>query len=117
MTEGTAADWLGKTIDIRIDRPLGSSHPKYPEQIYPVNYGYIPGVPGGDGEELDVYLLGVDEPVAEFTARIIAVIHRLDDVEDKLVAAPDGVAFSCEEIARAVWFQERYFASEIEIEK
>ena len=78
---------IGKTVDIIVDRPLGSRHPKHKELLYPVNYGYVAGVMGGDGEEQDVYLLGVDAPVSRFRAEVIAVIHRLDDVEDKWVAA------------------------------
>ena len=81
--------YLGKTVTVRIDRPVGSVHPKHPEVIYPINYGYIPGVIGGDGEELDVYVLGPREPLEEFTGKVIAVVHRENDIEDKLVAS-DG---------------------------
>lgn len=111
-----AENYLGKTVDIKIDRPVGFVHRKENYSlIYPVNYGYIPGVIGGDGEELDVYMLGVDEPVDEYTARIIGVVYRNNDVEDKLVAAPDGMSFTKEEIAKAVHFQEQYYESEIEV--
>ena len=106
--------YLGKTVTIKIDRPIGSAHPQYADMIYPVNYGYIPKVIGGDGEELDVYLLGVDSPVAEYTCQIIGIIHRSNDVEDKLVAAPQGMCFTKEEIAEAGGFQEQYFDNEIE---
>ena len=74
-----------------------------------VNYGLIPGIPGGDGEEQDVYILGVDHPVSEFTGRIVAIVHRENDAQDKLVAAPGAVCYSREEIERAVYFQEKYF--------
>ncbi len=107
--------FLGKTVDISIDRPMGSVHPKHDDIIYPVNYGYIPNVLGGDGEELDVYLLGVDTPVKEYTARIIGIVHRRNDVEDKLVAAPEGMSFTAKEITEAVRFQEQYYDSEVEI--
>lgn len=106
--------YLGKTVKIIIDRPLGSAHPQFPSLVYSVNYGYIPGTVGGDGEEIDVYLLGVDEPVSEYTAKIIGVIYRKDDVEQKLAAAPEGVVMHQGEIAEAVDFQERYFKSEID---
>ncbi len=107
--------YLGKTVHIKIDRPVNSIHPKHADIIYPVNYGFIPNVIGGDGEELDVYLLGVDSPVEEYTARIIGIVHRLNDVEDKLVAAPEGKTFTKEEIAKAVHFQEQFYESEIEL--
>ena len=106
--------YLGKTVRIVMDRPLGAEHPKHKGLMYPINYGYIEGVFGGDGEELDVYLLGVDEPVKEYEAKIIAVVHRLNDVEDKLVAAPDGMSFSAEQIEEAVRFQEQYYISKVE---
>ena len=86
--------YLGKEVEIKIDRPLGSTHPKHKNIVYPINYGYIPEVFSADGEELDVYLLGVDEPVTEYTARIIAIVHRRDDNEDKLIAVPEGISFT-----------------------
>ena len=108
--------YLGKTVHIGIDRPIGYVHQKETYALtYPINYGYIPGVLGGDGEEMDVYLLGVDAPVDEFDAHIIAIVHRENDVEDKLVGAPEGMAFTKEEIAAAVDFQEQYYRSRIEV--
>lgn len=105
--------WLGQTVKIGIDRPIGFAHKK--DIVYPINYGYIPGVMGGDDEELDVYLLGVDEPVETYTAQIIAIVHRENDVEDKLVAVPEGMHFTMTEIAEAVNFQEKYYDSHIEL--
>ena len=104
-------------MTISIDRPVGSVHPKHDDIIYPINYGFIPKVLGGDGEELDVYLLGVDIPVSEFNGKIIGIVHRRNDIEDKLVMAPEGMSFTAEEIADAVRFQEQYYDSEIEILK
>ncbi len=107
--------YLGKTVRIGIDRPIGYVHHKEKyDLVYPINYGYIPGVLGGDGEELDVYLLGVYEPVEEYTCRIIGISHRLNDCEDKLVGAPVGVELSREEIASAISFQEKYYKTRVE---
>ena len=103
------------TVTVRVDRPLGSAHPEYPELIYPVNYGYVPGTRAGDGEEQDAYILGPTEPVEEFTGRVIAVIGREDDVEDKWVVAAEGCKYTKEQIAAAVEFQERFFQSRIEM--
>ena len=104
---------LGQTVTVSMDRPMGTCHPKHKDIYYPVNYGYISGIIGGDGEEQDAYVLGVDEPLQEFTGVVIAIIHRLNDVEDKWVVAPEGVKFTEEEIAEQVKFQEQYFKTEI----
>lgn len=115
LRKALVRSYLGKTVNIKIDRPVGSIHPEHPELVYPVNYGYIPDVFGGDGEEIDVYLLGVDVPVEEYTARIIGIVHRHNDTEDKLVAAPEGLDFDENKISKSVSFQERFFESEIEL--
>lgn len=109
LRKAFADSFLGKKVMVKVDRPIGSAHPNHPELIYPINYGLIPGIPGGDGEEQDVYILGVDHPVSEFTGRIVAIVHRENDAQDKLVAAPGAVCYSREEIERAVYFQEKYF--------
>ena len=100
---------IGKIVKVNVDRPMGSRHQKYSDIVYPVNYGYIEGVIAPDGEEQDAYILGVDKPVKEFTGKVIAVIHRYADIEEKWVVAPEGTNFSKEEIERAVHFQEQYF--------
>lgn len=102
--------YLGKTVDIEIDRPIGYEHHKGAKTLlYPINYGYIPNVLGGDGEELDVFLLGVDKPVSRFTGAIVGIAYRADDVEDKLIMAPAGVTFTASEMAKAIRFQEKYY--------
>ena len=104
---------LGRTVTVTVDRPLGSFHPKHPDMYYPINYGYIEGVFAADGEEQDAYILGIAVPVKEFTGRVIAIIHRKNDVEDKWVIAPDGVTYTKEEIEQLTHFQEQYFDTEI----
>ena len=101
-------DYLGKTLKIEIDRELGSKHPKH-GFIYPINYGFVPGTVSGDGEELDCYLLGVFEPVKEYTGKCIAIIHRTNDDDDKLIIAPEGKEYSNDAINALVEFQEKYF--------
>ncbi len=107
-----AQKFLGKQVTIQIDRPLGSRHLDH-GFIYPVNYGFVPGVPGKDGEPLDAYLLGVFEPVESFSGMCIAVIHRLDDEDDKLVIVPKGISYTTGQIRALTEFQERFFTSEI----
>lgn len=113
--EALIEQYLGKTVQIQVDRPIGYVHEvKGITLHYTVNYGYIPGLMGGDGEEQDVYILGVSEPVEHFTGRIIAVIRRKDDNEDKFVAAPEGMELHQGEIAEAVNFVEKYFDSRVD---
>ncbi|WP_366014822.1 hypothetical protein [uncultured Eubacterium sp.] len=104
-----------KMVTVKIDRPMGSFHPEHKDLFYPINYGYIEGLFAGDGEEQDAYILGIDEPVTEFSGKVIAVVHRTDDVEDKWIVVPDGVTFTVDEIEKSVDFQEKYFSHTIEL--
>lgn len=104
-------DLLGKTVHVEVDRPIGYVHG---DIVYPVNYGYIPGVMAADGEEQDAYILGVTQPVSAFDGRVVGAIRRKNDCEDKLIVAPDGMVFHQAEIAEAVHFQEQYFVSTID---
>ena len=104
---------LGKIVKVTIDRPLGSYHPKYKDLYYPVNYGFVEGIIGGDGEEQDAYVLGVGKPIKQFIGKVIAVVHRLDDIEDKWIVAPQDLQLTKEEIYKQVQFQEKYFKIEI----
>jgi len=102
---------MGTTVHVTVDRPLGYRHG---DLLYPINYGYIPGVMAPDGEEQDAYILGADTPLEHFRGRVIGAVRRLDDREDKLVVAPEGMLFHQGEIARAVRFQEQYFTVTID---
>lgn len=102
--------YLGATLQVVIDRPLGSRHPDW-DLVYPCNYGHVPGLPGGDGEPQDAYILGVSEPLRAFEGVCIAIVVRLDDDEDKLVLAPQGLSLTPDEIQTAIAFQERFFHS------
>lgn len=104
--------FIGQIVDIIIDRPIGSKHPKYGFS-YELNYGYIPNIISGDGEELDAYLLGIYEPVERFQGEVIAIIHRLNDDDDKLIVVPQGDVYSDKEILLLTNFQEQYFQSVI----
>jgi 8-oxo-dGTP pyrophosphatase MutT (NUDIX family) len=105
---------LGTIVTVTVDRPAGSYHPRTKDIYYPINYGYIEGEIAPDGSELDVYILGVSQPLRTFTGRVIGIIRRADDVEDKLVAAPDGVIFTQNQIGEAVHFVERFYSTTIE---
>ena len=105
-------EYIGKNINIIIDRKLGTKHPKH-KIYYSINYGYVPNTVSGDGEELDAYLLGVFEPVDEYSGKCIGVIHRTNDNDDKLIVVPRDKTFTKEEIEVLVEFQERFFKHEI----
>ena len=63
----------------------------------------------GDREELDCYIIGVFAPLEDFKGKCIAIIHRTNDDDDKLVVVPEDKSFSDEAIEALVEFQERYF--------
>ncbi len=107
-----AQQYLGKKVHVVMDRPLGTKHPKH-GFIYEVNYGYVPGIKAADGEDLDAYYLGTDQSLTEAGGVCIAIIHRLDDDDDKLIAVPENVQMTDEEILKAVNFQEKWFKSEV----
>lgn len=100
---------IGKKVSGQIDRPLGTVHPRHPEMIYPINYGFVNDVFAADGAEQDIYLFNENKPVKTFTGKIIAVYHRFNDVEDKWIVSADGSDVSDEEILKKIEFQERYF--------
>lgn len=105
-------EYLGEIVEVKMDRVMWSKHPKH-GFIYPVNYGYIPNTISGDGEELDAYVLGVFEPVENFKVEVIAIIHRINDNDDKLVVVPENKNYTDEQIKALTEFQEQWFESEI----
>ncbi len=115
LSKAMVWSYLGKQIEGEIDRPIGYLHVKGDKQLrYPVNYGYIPGVLGGDGEELDVYFLGEQQPLQAFSVKVIEFVHRADDVEDKLVACPLDHDYDVSEICREIYFQEKFYETTVE---
>ena len=105
--------YLGKNVQVIMDRPLGSNHPKHSFK-YEVNYGFIPGTKAPDGDEVDAYVLGVDVPLENFSGKCIAVIHRLNDNDDKLVVIPkDMKDIPDDEIRKQTKFQEQFLKSVI----
>lgn len=107
--ENSSYDIIGKVVAGVIDRPIGSQHPSNPKIIYPINYGYIENVFANDGEEQDVYVLGTNIPIKRFEGEVIAIYHRINDVEDKWIVTIDGKKYSDEEILDIIHFQEKYF--------
>ena len=106
-------EFIGKELNVIIDRPIGSRYKDYPDSIYLLNYGYVPNTISGDGEELDCYILGEYKPLKEYTGKCIAVIHRTNDDDDKLIIVPNNKSFTNSEIRLLTDFQEQYFKSKI----
>lgn len=104
---------LGRQVSGTIDRPMGSAHPRHPDMIFPINYGYVDGVFAGDGAEQDVYVFGPLKPIQTFTGTVIAVLHRLNDREDKWIVTTDGSSPDKDGLLRAIAFQEHYFMGEL----
>jgi inorganic pyrophosphatase len=113
MPDRDLSRYLGQQVQVVIDRPLGSCHPRYPDICYPVNYGFVPGTISGDGAPIDAYLLGIGMPITTFEGVVIALVVRADDADDKLVVVPPGTTICRDEIAAAFAFQEQYFQSSI----
>lgn len=103
--------YIGEEVTVKIDRPIGSSHPQYPDHIYLVNYGFVPNTISGDGKELDCYILGEDRSLKEYTGKCIAVMHRLEEDDDKLIIVPKDKTFTSKEIKLLTDFQEMYYKS------
>lgn len=102
------------TVTVTIDRPIGY-HDSF-GNTYPLNYGYISGVIGGDGEEQDAYVLNVpSEKLKTFTGFVTAVIHRNDDVETKWIVIPEDTQITEEEILEQTYFIEQHFDSYVEL--
>lgn len=96
-------------MKIKIDRPLDSKH----NFIYSLNYGFIPNTIAGDGEKIDVYIIGEFEPLETYEGYVVAIIKRLNDIEDKLVVCKELNKYNKEQIKTLVEFQERFFESTI----
>jgi len=107
------SDIIGLRVKGKVDRPLGSCHPRHKDMIYPINYGYVENIIAGDGAEQDVYIFGTTAPIECYEGKVMAVLHRLNDVEDKWIVSLDDKNYSNEEILSAVSFQEQYFMSEL----
>lgn len=103
--------YIGKDVKAKIDQPIGSYHPKYPETIYEVNYGFIPNTIGGDKEEIDCYVLGENIPLTKYRGKCIAIIHRLKEDDDKLIITPANKCFTDRKIKEETDFIEKYFES------
>ncbi|MCK5044718.1 inorganic diphosphatase [Candidatus Parcubacteria bacterium] len=106
-----STQFLDKIVTVKMDRPMGTRHPEFPNLYYIQNYGYIPGVPAPDGDDLDAYVLGALGPLKEFTGKCIAVIHRTNDEDDKLIVVPEGISYTDDQIRAMTEFQEKYFES------
>lgn len=112
MKYTNSKDFLGKEVEVKIDRELGSKHPNH-GFVYTLNYGYVPDTLSEDNEELDAYILGVFEPIKEFKGTVIAILHRTNDKDDKLIVVPNGIEYTDDQIRALTEFQEQYFTSEI----
>jgi inorganic pyrophosphatase len=108
-----SSHFLGKLVTITMDRPIGSRYPKFKDLVYTQNYGYVEGTKAPDGGGLDAYVLGDFGPLKTFEGRCIAIIHRTNDNDDKLVVVTDGTDYTDEQIKSLTHFQEKFFKSTV----
>lgn len=107
------SDIIGKEVSGKIDRPLGTAHPHHPDMVYPINYGYVEGVFAADGDEQDVYVFGTARPLLTYKGKVVAVLHRLNDCEDKWIVSLDGAPLDRDTILHSIEFQEQYYMGEL----
>lgn len=105
--------FLNRYVEIIIDRPINSTHPEHEDIKYELNYGYVPNTKAEDGEPIDAYIMGIAKPIDSFKGKVIAIIKRKNDNEDKLVVAKKNKDYSVEEIKQATHFVEKFFDIEI----
>lgn len=79
----------------------------------PSTYGELPGTQSGDGQPVNVYLLGWDTPVQLVWGEVTAVLLRTHDREDKLVVARAATVGTDKEIMQAGSVQERFFQTSL----
>jgi inorganic pyrophosphatase len=81
-------DFLISTSEIVIDRPKGSKHPRYPDLIYPIDYGYIKNTKSQDNSEIDIYVGNEQERKVTGIMCIIDILKRDSEIK---------VLFACNE--------------------
>lgn len=94
-------DYLEKLVDssqLKIDRPKGTRHPRYPELIYPFDYGFLEGTVAADGGGIDVWLGA--SGIHELSGVILTVDMHKRDTEIKLL-----LGCNAEEIQKILDFQ------------
>lgn len=69
--------------ELIIDRPKGSCHTKYPQVIFPLDYGYLKNTSGGDGNEIDVWRGSLKAKTLNAIACTVDTLKR--DTEIKLI--------------------------------
>ena len=75
-----ALDELVKVSEIAIDRPKGSSHPKYPDFIYEIDYGYLKYTSSMDGSGIDVYV-GTGDKRVDAIICIVDLLKRDSEIK------------------------------------
>ncbi|QQE10428.1 inorganic pyrophosphatase [Planctomycetota bacterium] len=99
--------FIGRRVKVLVDRPLGSTDPTF-GYTYPVNCGHVLEESDCSSSNLDVYVLGLCDPINAFEGDCIAVIHSEDATQNKLVIVPAGAMLSDEAIIEGVQFKERH---------
>lgn len=98
-------DKLVEGSEVVIERPRGSAHPRYPEYIYPLDYGYISSTTSDDGAEIDVWIgsgsrkisgaLITFDPVKKDVETKLLVGCNTEEVQKCLASSSRGGMVSC----------------------
>ena len=91
-----AVDALIENSTIVIDRPKGSSHPKYPHCIYPVDYGYLADTASMDGSGIDLWLGSVPEKAADALICTVDLLKRESEIKLLIGCTDEEKAFILE---------------------
>ena len=101
---------LHKPVLVEIDRPIGYDHNGI---IYELNYGYTKRLVSPDGDYLDAYIIDDDFYSSSYFGEVIAIVHRKNDIEDKLIVGKKGQTISKEDLLKKINFQKKYFDIEL----
>ncbi len=101
---------LGKKVTVVVDRPYGSIHPTLTDVEYPYNFGFIKqDITKDDVEFQDAYVVGVEEPVDEFTGYVIGIIYHKDEATSKWIVAPAGMEIDHDSIIQLLGVEEQFY--------
>lgn len=102
---------FGNTYKVNITQPIGSTSDFAPDIVYEVNYGMVEGAFDVFDDPQEAYVLTDNKDIKSFTGKLIAIIHRINDVKNIWVISDKS--YTKEEILERVNFMEQFFKVEV----